>query len=96
MNTSLHACKDYLEVSSDDIIDLKILVIVTKRVEQCFCHLDPSHVTEEFNQSEKREVKIWSMGFVRVLGRVRYIKVRKKVIYRVASVTLREFRHIPT
>lgn len=52
MNTSLHACKDYLEVSSDDVIDLKIFVIVTKWVEQRFSHLDPSHVTEEFNQSE--------------------------------------------
>jgi hypothetical protein len=29
-----------LEVPVDEIIDLKILVVVSKRVEQCLCHLN--------------------------------------------------------
>ncbi len=29
----------YLEVSVDEVVDLKILVVVSERVEQCLCHL---------------------------------------------------------
>jgi hypothetical protein len=38
-----------LKISVNEIVDLKILIIVTPRVEKSFSNLDPTKVTDEFN-----------------------------------------------
>ena len=53
----------YLEVSINEEIDIKILVIISIRIQKGFSNLQPSHVAEKLNQSEQREVKIRSEEF---------------------------------
>ena len=47
-----------LEVSVDDVVDLKVLVVIAERVEQRLCHLDPAHVAEELDDGEEGDVKV--------------------------------------
>ena len=50
-----------LEVPVNDVVDLKVLVVVPKRIEQRLCHLNPAHVAEELDDGEEGDVNIWSV-----------------------------------
>ena len=47
-----------LEISVDEIIDLKVLIVIAPRIEQRLCHLDPTHVTDELQDGEDRNVDV--------------------------------------
>ena len=50
-----------LEVPVNDVVDLKVLVVVPEWVEEHLCHLDPAHVAEELDDGEEGDVNIWSV-----------------------------------
>ena len=49
----------YLKIPVNDIVAIKVLIIVTKRIEQSFSNLNPAHDAEEFHKGEEREVDVW-------------------------------------
>ena len=50
-----------LEVAVDQVVDLKVLVVIAKRVEQCLCHLDPAAVADELQDGEDGDVEVWGV-----------------------------------
>ena len=55
-----------LEVSINEVVDLKILVIITPRVEQGLSDLDPAKVADELEDGEVGEVDDRRVSEVRV------------------------------
>ncbi len=51
----------YLEVPVNEVVNLKVLIVVAKWVEQCFGHLDPSHVAKQFGQGEEGYIEVGGM-----------------------------------
>ena len=47
-----------LHVAVDEVVDLKVLVVVAERVEQGFCNLDPAAVTDELQDGEDGDVEV--------------------------------------
>ena len=47
-----------MEVSVDDVIKLKVVVIITERIDEALRYFEPTKVENELNDSEEREVEI--------------------------------------
>ena len=56
-----------LQVAVDDVVYLKVFVVVSKRIEQTLRHLDPAHVAQELHYGEEGKVEV---GRVRLEGGV--------------------------
>ena len=54
-----------LEVPVDEVVDLEVLVVIAKGVEEGLGNLDPSHVGDELYNREKWNKHIWSVGIKR-------------------------------
>ena len=48
-----------MEVSVDDVIELKVVVIVTERIYEALGYFQPAKVEDELNDCEEREVEIF-------------------------------------
>jgi len=49
----------YLEVSVNEIINLKVLIVISPGIEEGFSNFDPTQVCDEFNDCEYRNVDDW-------------------------------------
>ena len=58
-----------LQVSIDEIINLKILFVISPRIEQRFSDLDPAHVADELEDSKNWNVDVRRVMQVGVVGR---------------------------
>ena len=47
-----------MEVSVDDVIKLKVVVIITERIDEALGYFEPAKVENELNDGEEREVEI--------------------------------------
>ena len=47
-----------LHVAVDEVVDLKVLVVIAKRVEQGLCNLDPAAVADELQDGEDGDVEV--------------------------------------
>ena len=47
-----------MEVSVDDVIELKVVVIVTERIDEALGYFKPTKVEDELDDGEEREVEI--------------------------------------
>ena len=56
-----------LEVSINEVVDLKVLIVISPRIEKGFSNLDPTKVSDELNQGEDRDV---NHGGVKVVGSI--------------------------
>ena len=43
----------YLDMSINEVIELEIIVILAKRVDQSFCDFEPTDVKDELEDEEK-------------------------------------------
>lgn len=55
----LLAHSPYLKISLNEIVDLKILVVIAPRIEQSFSNLDPTDVTNELDDGEEGHKNDW-------------------------------------
>jgi len=56
----------YLKVSVNDVINLKIFIIITPRIEQSLGYLDPTKVSNKFNDGEDWDVGDWKKYFISI------------------------------
>ena len=48
-----------MEVSVDDVIKLKVVVIITERIDEALGYFEPAKVEDELNDGEEWEVEIF-------------------------------------
>ena len=48
-----------LEVSVDDVIELKVVVVITERIDEALGYFKPAKVENELNDGEEWEVEIF-------------------------------------
>ena len=48
----------HLHVTIDEPVQLKVFIVVTKRIDQLFCHFQETHEEEELKNSEDGDVQI--------------------------------------
>ena len=58
--------KSNLEVSVNEVVDLKVFIVIAPRIEERFRNLDPTHVTDELQDGEDRNVDIRRVVLERV------------------------------
>ena len=58
----------YLKISINKIVDLKVLIIITKGIEQCFGYFCPTHVAEKLYQCEKWYLEQYEEIIIRSQG----------------------------
>ena len=51
-------CFGHLKVPVDQKVTLEVIIILAKRVDQSFGHLEPAHVEEELQEGEDGNVEI--------------------------------------
>ena len=47
-----------LEVSVDDVIELKVVVVITERIDEALGYFKPTKVEDELDDGEERKVEI--------------------------------------
>ena len=60
----------YLEVSVNKPIHIKVVIILSKGIDQHLCNLEPSHIKEELEEGEDWKVEIQLMTII-ILARVK-------------------------
>jgi hypothetical protein len=79
----------HLEVSINQVVDLEILVVVTPRVQQGFSDLDPTKVTDEFENAEPREVDDWGVMGIDALVSILLISSCRSLLTKLNLVKLK-------
>ena len=54
----------YLEVSVNKPVHIEIIIILSERIDQHFCNLEPSHVKEELEEGKNWEVEVHFMPII--------------------------------
>ena len=55
-----------LEISVDEIVDLEVFVVIAPRIEKGLCNLNPTHVPDELEDGEDRNVDVRRVVLERV------------------------------
>ncbi len=58
----------YLDVSVDEVVDLEVLVVLAKRIQERLGNLDPAHVADKFQDGEVGQVQVGGVDSERVLA----------------------------
>lgn len=53
-----------LDVTIEQNVDIKVIIVLAKWVDHLFCDFEPSHVKEELKKGEKGEIDLLQWGFI--------------------------------
>lgn len=64
----IHSQKGHLKIPVDDPVSFKVVIVLSERVNQLLCYLQPAGVEEELQKGEDRDIKVEVVTLVTLGG----------------------------